>query len=377
MAAIEKRTAQDGAVSYRVKVRLKGKPTQSATFERLTDAKKWAASIESAIREGRHFTKAEAKRHTLADMVDRYARDVLPGKPNRDAQGPQLEWWKAQLGAYTLADVTPAMIAECRDRLADDPQKPGVDRLSPATINRYLAALSHAFTIAVKEWGWLEDSPVRRVTKGKESRGRVRFLSDDERSRLLAACKVSSNAALYPVVVLALSTGMRQGEIMGLHWREPKAPPDAAWGVVDPEAGRIVLHATKNGERRVLPLVGHAADCVRELAKVRRLDTDLLFPSAHKPRPKPGKPAGDIKPVDLRKPWETALKRAEIEDFHFHDLRHSAASYLAMNGASLAEIAETLGHKTLAMVKRYSHLSEAHTASVVSRMNAAIFGGGA
>jgi integrase len=369
MAAIEKRTAQDGAVSYRVKVRLKGKPAQSATFDRLTDAKKWAASIESAIREGRHFTKAEAKRHTLADLVDRYCRDVLPTKRDGHKQAGQLAWWKAELGAYTLADVTPALLAEARDRLADDPQKPGVEVLSPATINRYLAALSHAFTIAVKEWGWLEDSPMRRVSKPKEPRGRVRFLSDDERARLLAVCKASSNAALYPVVVLGLATGMRQGEIMGLYWREPKTPPAAAWGVVDLEGGRIVLHATKNGERRVLPLVGHAAECVRELAKVRRLDTDLLFPSSHRPRH-----GGPVKPVDLRKPWEIALKRAEIENFHFHDLRHSAASYLAMNGASLAEIAETLGHKTLAMVKRYSHLSEAHTAAVVGRMNAAIFG---
>lgn len=264
------------------------------------------------------------------------------------------------------------MIAETRDKLFQRPNREGTGALSPATINRYLAALSHAFTIAVKEWGWLEDSPMRRVTKGKESRGRVRFLSDDERARLLAACKASSNAALYPVVVLALSTGMRQGEIMGLYWREPKTPPAGAWGVVDPEAGRIVLHQTKNNERRVLPLVGHAAECVRELAKVRRLDTDLLFPSSHRP-PRNG---GPVKPVDLRKPWETALKRAEIEDFHFHDLRHSAASYLAMSGASLAEIAETLGHKTLQMVKRYSHLSEAHTAGVVGRMNDRIFGGG-
>lgn len=368
MAAIEKRTAQDGAVSYRVKVRLKGKPTQSATFERLTDARKWAAATEAAIREGRHFAKTEAKRHTLADMIDRYVRDVLPGKPSRDVQGPQLEWWKAQIGAYTLADVTPAMIAETRDKLFQRPNREGTGALSPATINRYLAALSHAFTVCVKEWGWLEDSPMRRVTKGKESRGRVRFLSDDERARLLAACQASNNAALYPVVVLALATGMRQGEIMGLHWREPKTPPAGAWGVVDLEAGRIVLHATKNGERRVLPLVGHAADCVRELAKVRRLDSDLLFPASNRPRK-----GGPVKPVDLRKPWETALKRAGVEDFHFHDLRHSCASYLAMNGASLAEIAETLGHKTLAMVKRYSHLSEAHTAAVVGRMNAAIF----
>jgi len=155
-------------------------------------------------------------------------------------------------------------------------------------------------------------------------------------------------------VVLALSTGMRQGEILGLRWP-----------AVDLTAGRITLHETKNDERRVVPLASKALELLKSHAKVRRLDTDLLFP---------GKVKHSV-PMDLRTPWETALKKAGIEDFHFHDLRHSCASYLAMNGASLAEIAEVLGHKTLAMVKRYAHLSEAHTAGVVSRMNAKIFGG--
>jgi integrase len=364
MANIEKRTTQDGKTSYRVKVRLKGYPAQSATFDRLTDAKKWASATESAIREGRHFKTTEAKKHTLGELVDRYTRDVLPSKRDAAKQAAQLGWWKEQIGAYALADVTPALIAEHRDRLAGESTTRG-ERRSPATVVRYMAALSHAFTIAVKEWGWVEDSPLRKVTKPREPRGRVRFLSDDERARLLDACRESPNPFLYPAVVLALSTGMRAGEIMGLYWRDPKNPPqDRAWGVVDVPAGRIVLHLTKNGERRVVPLVGHALECVMELAKVRRLDTDLLFPGRVKAS----------EPIDLRQPWEKALERAEIHDFRFHDLRHSAASYLAMNGASLAEIAETLGHKTLQMVKRYSHLSEAHTASVVERMNAKIFG---
>jgi site-specific recombinase XerD len=98
-------------------------------------------------------------------------------------------------------------------------------------------------------------------------------------------------------------------------------------------------------------------------AKVRRIDTDLVFPGRKGNRP-----------IDLRFPFETAVKRAGIEDFHWHDLRHSAASYLAMNGATLAEIAEVLGHKTLAMVKRYAHLSQAHTTRVVESMNARLFG---
>jgi len=357
MATIEKRTAADGSTSFRVKIRLKGHPPQTASFERLTDAKRWASSTESAIREGRHFRTTEAKRHTAADLIDRYVRDVLPGKRDGAHQAAQLAWWRAELGAYLLADVTPALIAEARDKLAREGR-------APATVMRYMAALSHCLTVGTKEYGWLEDSPMRKVSKPREPRGRVRFLSDDERARLLEACRASSNPFLYPVLVLALSTGMRKSEIMNLHWREPKAPPRDAWGVVHLDGGRIILHETKNGERRTVPLVGHAAECLRELAKVRRLDTDRLFPAAnHK------------NAIDLRTPWETALKAAGITDFRFHDLRHSAASYLAMNGASLAEIAETLGHKTLQMVKRYSHLSEAHTASVVERMNQRIFGG--
>ncbi|MGZ8216953.1 tyrosine-type recombinase/integrase [Methylomagnum sp.] len=359
MANIEKRTTQDGKTAYRVKVRLKGYPAQTATFDRLTDAKKWASATESAIREGRHFKTTEAKKHTLAELIDRYTLDVLAKNPKAAGDRKHhLQWWKDAIGAYALADITPALLGECRDRLMNEGR-------ANATAAKYLAVLSHAFSVAVGEWGWLEISPVGKVKKPSLPRGRVRFLSDEERARLLSACRESSNPLLYPAVVLALSTGMRAGEIMGLYWRDPKHPPEhRAWGVVDVPGGRIVLHLTKNGERRVVPLVGHALDCVKELAKVRRLDTDLLFPGKADPS----------EPIDLRQPWEKALEKAEIHDFRFHDLRHSAASYLAMNGASLAEIAETLGHKTLQMVKRYSHLSEAHTAFVVERMNAKIFG---
>jgi integrase len=366
MATITERTDSTGAKSYRVEVRLKGYPAQRATFERKTDAKKWAQATESAIREGRHFGTVEAKRHTLADLIDRYTRDVLPTKKDK-TQGPQVQqlaWWKDQIGARTLADVTPALIAECRDALArepipspaKDPSAAGPERTrSPSTVNRYLAALSHCFTVAVKEWGWIEFNPLLKVTKPKEPRGRVRFLDDAERTRLLTACKASKSPDLYPAVILALSTGARAQELLGLRWPQ-----------VDLARKVATLHETKNGERRVLPLAGPALELLRERSNARRLDTDLIFPGRTRP----------TKPVDLRTPFETALKAARIEDFHWHDLRHTAASYLAMNGASLAEIAEVLGHKTLAMVKRYAHLSEAHTASVVERMNQRYFGEG-
>ncbi len=352
MAYIQERQNKNGTANYRVQVRLKGYPVQSATFARKTDAKKWAQQIEAAMREGRHFKTTEAKKRTLGELINRYIRDILPNKPkSQKKQTGQLNWWKEQIGDYALAEITPALIAEQRDNLFQGQTVRKKPR-SSATAVRYLAALSHVFTIAIREWGWLENNPVSRVTKPKEPRGRVRFLDDKERENLLKAAKESQNPYLYLVIVLCLSTGARRMEILGLKWQN-----------VDLDRGVITLHETKNNERRVLPITGHALELMKEHAKVRHIKTDLVFP-AHNLK----------KPMDIRTPWETALKKAGIEDFRFHDLRHSAASYLAMNGASLAEIAEVLGHKTLAMVKRYAHLSEAHTAKVVARMNERIFG---
>jgi integrase len=355
MANIEKRTTKDGETTYRVKIRLKGYPVQSATFERLTDARKWVQQTETAIREGRHFKTTEAKKHTLGEAIDRYVQYVMPMKPKSlRSQTCQIKWWKDSLGDYSLAETTPALIAQYRDKLAegemvDDERVPR----GAATINRYLAILSHVFTVAMKEWGWVEENPILKVTKMKEPRGRVRFLSDDERKNLLEACKKSESPYLYTIVVLALSTGARRMEILGLCWQKN----------IDLQRGVITLHETKNGDRRVLPLTGYALELIKQHAKVRKLNCDFVFPGKNSKNP-----------VDIRTPWETALKRAEVSDFRFHDLRHSAASYLAMNGASLAEIAEILGHKTLQMVKRYSHLSETHTSKVVASMNEKIFG---
>ena len=352
MANIERRKSVNGNDQFRVKVRLKGHPAVSASFQRLTDARRWEQATEAAIREGRHFKTAEAKRHTLSDLIDRYEREVLVYEPkNRSNTERHLAYWKSRLGSYALADVTPALIVTYRNEL----QARMTQRKKPmanATVVRYMASLSHAFTIAIKDWQWLDDSPMRKVSKPREPRGRERFLSDDERTRLLIACRASSSRCLYTVVVVALSTGMRRGEIMKLSWPQ-----------VDLQLGRVLLFETKNGSSRAVTLAGHALELMKEMAKVRRIGTELIFY---------GDPLS--RPVDLKKPWATAITKAGIADFRFHDLRHSAASYLAMNGATTIEIAAILGHKTLQMVKRYSHLATSHTTQVVSAMNDKIFG---
>jgi integrase len=359
MGTLEKRTTQDGRETFRAKIRLRGFPSQTASFKRKTDARKWIQATESSIREGRYFHKAESKRHTLAELIDRYVTTFLPTKPKSQVkQTQQLTWWKKRIGAFKLADITPALIAECRDELSNtetcriDQKTMRRKKYTPATVNRYLAALSHAFTIAIKEWAWAHDNPVKNIRKLKEPSGRVRFLSDDEREALLAACKTSKNQSLYLVVVLSLSTGGREQEIWGLTWKQ-----------VDLKRGVITLTETKTGERRGLPLKGLALELMKKHNKIRALHSIFVFPGV---QPNTS--------MDFRTAWETALNKAQIDNFTYHDLRHSTASYLAMNGATLAEIADVLGHKTLQMVKRYTHLAPDHTAKVVASMNEKIFG---
>jgi len=353
MATIQERKDKEGKVRYRAIVRMKGHPPQSATFQRKTDAKKWIQDIESAIREGRHFKTVEAKKHTLGELIDRYIEEVIPYKTKitGDRQKPQLDWWKKQIGYIMLSDLSPALITQQRTKLLN--MSVGEDKKrSPASANRYMSALSHALNTAVREWEWLDDNPMRKIKKLQENNAIIRFLNDEERKGLLETCKESELPVLYTIVVLALSTGARKMEIMGLKWSD-----------IDLHKGIIRLTKTKNKEARVLPLKGHALELVHQLSKVRRIDTDLLFPG--------GNPQT---PIEINKHWYAAVEKAEIENFRFHDLRHTAASYLAMNGATLAEIADILGHKTLQMVKRYAHLSEPHTASVVEKMNDKIFG---
>lgn len=348
MATIEKRE-RDGLTVYRVKIRLRGYPPQSATFDRMTDAKAWAKETEVAIRSGLQF--AEAKRHTLNELIESYSENASTHLRDWRTRARHLKYWGDELGDYLLSHITPSVLKPYRDKhLSTFKDRKGevVDR-EGATINRYFASLSACLGYAVKELEWLDENPIEKITRKKETKGRVRFLSDDERERLLEVCRKSSSEELYLAVILALTTGARQMEIMG-----------ASWSQVDWKRKSMTLEQTKNGERRALPLVGEAFELLKERAKVRRVDTDLIFPATG--RGKVGTP------INLRKPWETALKEAGIEDFRWHDLRHTCASYLAMNGVSLLEISKILGHRTLQMVNRYSHLAEDHKSKVAEDM---------
>lgn len=339
MASIEKRKTSKGETKFRAVIRKKGYPPQRQTFSRRTDAVKWAKQTEAEIEQGIHLKSVEAKKHTLSELIERYIEYHLLQEGGDSKRIPQLRWWQDNLGNFLLTEMTSPRLSEMKHKLSNS--------RSSATVNRYLAALSHVFTMAVNEWEWMDNNPMRKVKRLVEPRGRVRYLSKVEKNTLLKACKLSETPALLPIVLIAVSTGMRQGEILNLKW------PD-----IDLASGRLVIHKTKNNERRGITIVGKALEELRKWSKVRAINTDLVFPGKN---PKA--------PIFIRTPWLKVIKETEIEDFKFHDLRHTAASYLAMSGASLNEIAEILGHKTLSMVQRYAHLSEGYTTKVLERMN--------
>lgn len=211
----------------------------------------------------------------------------------------------------------------------------------PATINRHIATIKHMFTKAV-DWQMVGEETLKRVHKVnllEENNRRLRYLSTEECQKLLNEC----DSHVRPIVTVALHTGMRKGEILGLTWDN-----------VDLKSGFILLDRTKNGERREVPINTTVRAALQ--SSPRRLDVRYVFYDGAT-----GKRYGDVK-----KGFNGACRRAGIKDFHFHDLRHTFASHLVMAGQDLTTVKELLGHKTLAMTLRYAHLAPAHKVNAVN-----------
>lgn len=373
MANIQKRDRKNGPI-FRVQVRIKGFPKQTKSFKRLTDAKLWAQQTEASIRKGefQNVIKTAGKK-TLGDVITRYRKEVLPRKSEgtQRAENTHLDFWEAAFGVYALSNIETEKITEKMTEL----ETTGYSRKvkleegevakplprSLRTLKYYRHTLAVLFKYA-KQWNWTGQSPVDGVNKiTKLKNERVRYLTEEERADLLEACKDSDSKQLYPIVVFALSTGARKGEIMNLTLAD-----------LDLARNQATLRETKNGETRSVPIVPHLRTLLlKEIKNAKALYKKLEIKNkAHWLFPRPD----GQEPIYFRKAWYSALENAGIDDFRFHDLRHSTASYLAMGGATPLEIAAVLGHKTLQMVKRYAHLSETHTAAVVTKMSERIFG---
>jgi len=343
MATIERRVGSSGKTTWRVRVRRQTGPSLTKSFKRKVDAEEWARGIEHKLDIGDHVPNSEARKRTLADAIDRYLEVTLPRSKHRKNAAEQtrlLNWWKSELGDRALVGITPATLAEACDKLAKR-KSPSGKPLAGATLNRYLSAISSVLTVATKEYGWIPRNPLENVKRPEDSQSRERFLDADERASLLAQCDASALPALRTVVDLALATGARKSELMRLDWSN-----------IDLERRVARFLDTKNGDARTVPLAPSAV-VVLKAWQESTTDKGAVF---------------DFSLAQLHKHWRIARDAAGLADVRFHDLRHSAASYLAMSGASPMDIAAILGHRTLTMVKRYAHLSEQHTTAAVDRM---------
>jgi integrase len=245
-----------------------------------------------------------------------------------------------QFGHYPLRRFDTRMIEQFQTERIQKGNKPG-------TVNRLISIMKHMFTKAV-DWNMVEDETLKRVRRAKlleENNRRLRYLSKDECQALINNC----DGHLKPIVIMAMNTGMRKGEILNLKWDN-----------VDLKHDFILLDMTKNGERREIPINSTLKETLSRM--IRRVNVPYVFISN-----KTGERYGN-----LQRSFNTACRRAGIKDFHFHDLRHTFASQLVMAGIDLTTIKELLGHKTLTMTLRYAHLAPSHKVKAVDILDSTI-----
>jgi integrase len=266
---------------------------------------------------------------TLGQAVERYLQ-AKARKRSLAEDRRMLKHLVARFGADArLPTLTSEVISQYRDeRLSQPSVRRGnvTGLLSPCTVNRELALLSHLLRLSHDEWNALAEVP--RIRRLEEPQGRLRWLDPDEEARLLSACRRSRNPQLYAITILALETGMRQGEVFGLTWER-----------VDFSRGVIQLELTKSGRRREIPM--------------RQIVHDVLSGL-------PGARDGRLWTRGARHAFEAAVVRAKIEHFRFHDCRHHFASWFVMRGGSLAALKALLGHSNFQMTLRYAHLAPDH-----------------
>jgi integrase len=319
-----------------------------------------AASISERLR----ALSVRPQSLTVGELIERYMAQYA----GRDCtRGQRLSAWLAMVGDVTLEQVDSDLMHAGRSELATAPPLVymGLDHAgnkifkvksrskakSSATLNRYMVAIAAVFTWAIEQRltpkSWVH--PCRGIKRLPESEGRVRFLDEPERARLFVVCRNSKYPRLYALVLMAMLTGARRGELLALRWQD-----------VDLCSGVASLGKTKNGDRRTLVLLPQVIEVLRPL----RGDPDRYVFGSVRSRYQ--------SPAVTDSAWRDAVVRAEIRNFRFHDLRHCCASYLAQAGTPLNVIAEVLGHRKLDMTRRYSHLTTQTKASAMQHALGAI-----
>jgi integrase len=304
--------------------------------ERIGPDKRLAETVlkkrQVAIAEGKYLDKRRVPRctfHELAALYLTWARTHHQGFAPTQSRVKRLQ---AAFGPYQLKAITPLMVDTYLAKRANERK--------PASVNKESKLLHHLFKKGM-EWGQSIENPVTHVRPLRVNNRRLRYLSQEEMGRLLTV----ADACLRPMVITALHTGLRRGEMFALTWPE-----------VDFRHGVVRVLQTKNGERREIPMSRTLRATLEQLP--RRVDTDVVFPGQ----------AGRER-VSIRGRFQRALSEAGIDGFVWHDLRHTFASYLVMAGVNLTSVKELMGHKTIAMTLRYAHLAPDFQRDAINRLD--------
>lgn len=331
---------------WRALVRVSGWPATSKNFRIKRDAETWARVTEDEMIRGVYAPRASSEKLSVHNALERYANEVTPTKSptTQVSERQRAKHLQTVFGKYSLAVLNTDIICDYRDKRLKEGK-------SNNTVRLELALLGHLYTTAIKEWRiGVEVNPVHNVRKPSAGSGRNRRLIDNEEGRLLTACDEYSNPILGWVVRIALYTAMRNGEIFSL----TEANVDLAKKVV-------TIHDTKNKDSRTIPLTKKAQAVFKEVLKnpYRSADTSLLFHG------EPGRD-GVRRAYAIEKCWRQALVKAEIEGFRFHDLRHEATSRFVEAGLSDQQVASITGHKSMQMLRRYTHLRNEDLVNLIS-----------
>ena len=304
---------------WQARIIRKGHPTIAKTFLTRQDAEKWARSLEIEIDRGTYINKSYAEKTQFKEILQKYLNDVVPQMRSADSQAIRVrKLMKHPIAEVNMAQLSPKHMADYRD------ERLKVNK--PNTVIRELAILSSIINHARREWALNITNPVTMIKKPSSSQGRDRILNDEEFGRLFIELEKIS-PWYKPLVEFALETAMRRGELMSLLWANVNFEKSVAY-----------LPITKNGDSRYVPLSSKAIRIIKSLP--RGID-GRVFPLNK----------GTVSILFLR-----AVRRAKVEDFHFHDLRHTAITRLASIFSNPMEIAAISGHKSLSMLKRYTHL---------------------
>jgi integrase len=316
---------------WQVIIKRKGYPPQTKTFNLRKDAEKWGRLQERLIDAGQWVDRTEAEQTTLEELLDRYQREVSPSKKGANIEKYYINTFKkSEIAKYSVAAITGQLIAKWRDER--------VKEVSDSSVSRELTLLSHVFTVAIKEWGFaLNHNPVGLVRKPSSNPPRNRVLADQQRQSLITACKQCKNPWIYPVVVFAMETAARRGEILNLTWK-------------DVDLQRRTAKVNGKTGYRTIPL---SPTCISTLKALPRSIGGKVFP---------------VTIETLKQAYPRAVARAGIEDFTFHDLRHDALTRLAKLGLNILELRAISGHTTANMLQRYVSIDASELAQKLSKL---------